>query len=234
MVAFPTAIAVTLPLASTVATLSSDVAHVTVLSVVVAGFTVAISVSVSVAFRVIAVLFRVMDAAGVASTVTTQVADTLPQVAVMVAFPTAIAVTLPFASTVATLSSDEVHVTVLSVVVTGSIVAVSVSVSVAFRVIAVLFRVMDAAGVASTVTAQVADTLPQVAVIVAFPTAIAVTLPFASTVATLSSDEVHVTVLSVVVAGSIVAVSVSLSVAFRVIAVLLRFTDSAGVADTVT
>ena len=62
---------------------------------------------------------RVMLAAGVGTTVTGQVALTLPQVAVTVAVPTATAVTWPVASTVATDSSDDFHVTVLSVVVTG-------------------------------------------------------------------------------------------------------------------
>ncbi len=172
-----------------------------------------------------------MDAAGVASTVTAQVADTLPHVAVMVAFPTAIAVTLPLASTVATLSSDDFHVTVLSVVVAGLTVAISVSVSVAFRVIAVLFRVMDAAGVASTVTAQVADTLPQVAVMVVLPTDTAVTTPFA-TVAIVSSALFHTMVLSVVVSGATVAVKVIVWVALRLTSVLLRLIVAAGVGST--
>ena len=201
---------------------------------VVDGLTVTTSLVLSPARRVEDETFISTLSAGVVSTVTLQEADTLPQEAEMVALPTAMAVTLPLASTVATLSSDEVHVTVLSVVVAGITVAVKVSLSVALRLSVVVLSVIEDAAVAFTVTAQVAFTLPQVAVIVALPTAIAVTVPLASTVATLSSDEVHVTVLSVVVAGITLAVKVSLSVAFRVIAVLFRVMDAAGVADTVT
>ena len=59
-------------------------------------------------------------------TVTTQVADWLPACAVMVAVPTATAVTLPVSSTVATAVLPDVQVTV-SVVSVGVTVAVSVS-----------------------------------------------------------------------------------------------------------
>ncbi len=63
----------------------------------------------------------------------------------------------------------------------------------------------------STVTLTEAENPPQVAVTVALPFSMpeaAVTTPFPSTVATLSSEEVHATVLSVASAGVTTAVSV--------------------------
>ena len=209
MVAVPTATAVTLPLASTVATFASEVLHVTVLSVVDSGRTVADRVSVSVALRVMAVLSRVMESAIVATTFIVIVELTSPQVTVIIASPTPTAVTLPSASTVATELSDEVNVTLGFVVVDGLTVTTSFVLSPARKVDVDTFISTLSAGVASTVTAQVADTLPQVAVMVAVPTATAVTLPLASIVATFASEVLHSITLTVVVAGSTVAVSVS-------------------------
>ena len=71
------------------------------------------------------VALRVTDVATIGLTVTVHVADTVPQVAVMVAVPTFLAVTNPVASTVATASSLDFQVTVLLVVFSGVTVAVS-------------------------------------------------------------------------------------------------------------
>ena len=58
---------------------------------------------------------------------TLQVAVALPQVAVILAVPTDTAVTVPSEDTVATASLSDFHVTVLSVVLSGSTVTVSFS-----------------------------------------------------------------------------------------------------------
>ena len=71
-------------------------------------------------------------------------------------------------------------------------------------------------GVGTTVTLQVADTPDAslaIALMSASPTATAVILPLASTVATAVFDEVHVSDLSEASAGAIVAVSWAVSVA---------------------
>ena len=126
-------------------------------------------------------------------TVTTQVAVLLPSVVltVIVAVPLATAVTLPFASTVATVLFDDVHVTFLLVAVVGLIVAVNGEDCLAVSDSVDLFSVTLVTGVV-TVTETVADLLPSfvLTVIDAVPTATAVTLPFTSTVATFVFDEV--------------------------------------------
>ena len=74
-----------------------------------------------------------------------------------------------------------------------------------------------------TVTLQVAERLESsivVAVIIASPTAMAVTKPLASIVATDSLDDDHLTDLSVANSGSTVATSVAVSVTSRMISVL--------------
>ena len=144
-------------------------------------------------------------------TVTLHVAiSPLFDLAIIVAVPADLAVTVPF-ETVATLLLLVVHVTVLSVASEGVIVAVSVSVLPLFMVADVLFRLMPVTATVGfvTVTVQVA-VLPLLvfAVIVAVPAALAVTVPF-DTVAMLLLLVVHVTVLSVALEGVIVAVSVS-------------------------
>jgi len=193
--------------------------------VVVAGRIVALSVSLCVALRLIEVLSSEIEFANVCSTVTLQVAERLvPSVVVAVIFatPTAIAVTTPLASTVAIASLSDFQVTALLVVVVGRMVVVNVAVSVALRVTAVVLSVIEAAGVGTTVTLQVAERLEPsavVTVIVVSPTAIAVTTPFASTVATASFCDFQVTALLVVVAGSMLTESSAVSVALRLTAV---------------
>ncbi len=125
------------------------------------------------------------------------------------ATPTDIAVTVPSAATFAIDSLSEDHVIVLSVVLAGSIVAVSLSDCPISNVMFDALSLTPEATIGLTVTLQVAETSPQVAVIVATPTETAVTVPSALTLAIASLSEVHVTVLSVVLAGSTVAVSLS-------------------------
>ena len=89
---------------------------------------------------------------------------------------------------------------------------------------------IDSASVGTTVTLQEAERFEPstvVAVIVASPSAIAVTTPLALTVATASFDDVHVTDLFVAVSGSTVAVSVVVSFTLSDASVILRVILSA-------
>ena len=190
MVAVPTSFAVTVPFA-TVATDSSDELHSTA-SVLFSGVTVAVSVTVLSFWRLSVVLESFIAVAGISfgTTVISQVAVLLPALAVIVAVPMPFAVTVPFA-TVATVSSDELHLTA-SVLFSGVTVAVSVAVSPFWRLSVVLESVISVAGTSfgTTVTSQVTLLSPMIAVMVAVPMPIAVTVPF-STAATDSSEDVQ-------------------------------------------
>ena len=119
----------------------------------------------------------------------------------IVALPPPTAVTLPFASTVATVSSLDVHVTSQS---SGSVVAVSVSVAFSAKVISALFNVIVSVG-STTVTSHVAVTSCNVlTVMVAVPVATAVTFPSLSTFTIFSLLDSQINVLF---AGFTVAVS---------------------------
>ncbi len=149
--------------------------------------------------------------------------------------PGEIAVTCPF-STVATSVFEEDHVKVLSVVVSGSIVAVIMNVSPSVRVFSVTSSEIPAASIifALTVTEQEASRPFEVdAVITAVPGAMAVTFPF-STVATSVFEEDHVTVLSVVVSGSIVAVMMNVSPSIIVFSVTSSVMPCASIIFAVT
>ena len=124
-----------------------------------------------------------------------QIAVLSPALAVMMAVPTFFAVTTPL-ETVATDASLVLHNTVLSVALSGLTVAISVIVSPTFISAEVLSNVTDVTCVGITVTAQVTDLSPALAVIVAEPTLTAIMIP-SLTVAMLASDVYHVTVLSV-------------------------------------
>ena len=139
------------------------------------------------------------------------------------------AVTRPFA-TVAIVSSEDDHTTVLSVASSGVTVAMSVSVSPSVISAVVLSRVIPVAGItfALMVISQVADTSPAFAVIVTLPALSAVTTP-SLTVATVSSDDVQTTVLSVAFSGVTVAVSVSVSPSVSSAVVLSRVIPVAGI-----
>ena len=148
-------------------------------------------------------------------TVTAQVAvlfDPSDALAVMLALPLDTAVTKPFASTVATEVLLLLHITLLSVALSG--VTVAVSCKVWPRLVndaVVLLRVIPVTGTdIFTVTAQVAVLLEPsavLAVIVALPLATAVTRPVLLTLATDGLLLVHVTLLSVASSGVTVAVS---------------------------
>ena len=189
IVAVPDATAVTFPEELTVATLVLLLLQLTFLFVAFDGVTVAVSVSVAFGANVSVVLFRLTPVTGTV-TVTAQVAVLLPSavVTVIVAVPAAPAVTFPAVETVATLVLLLLQVTFLFVALLGEIVAVSVSVAFGANVSVVLFRLTPVTGM-FTVTAQVADLPPAVAVIVAEPEPLEVTSPEDDTVATLLSED---------------------------------------------
>ena len=115
----------------------------------------------------------------------------------IVAVPSAIAVTSPADETVATDELDVVHVTVApEIVVPPASLTVAVSVSVSATETKVsedaLSSMVDATWL--TLSDAVALPSPEVAVIVAVPLPTAVTSPVDETVATPSSDEDHVTI----------------------------------------
>ena len=111
------------------ATALSELLHVTVLFVALSGFTVAVSVSDSPSVRASSVLSSSTEVTATAFflTVMAQVAVFPPAFAVMTALPSFSAVTFPF-STVATALSELLHVTVLSVALSGFTVALNESV----------------------------------------------------------------------------------------------------------
>ena len=138
---------------------------------------------------------------------TAHVAFASPQAAVMVAVPAFTAVTVP-SLTVAIVLSEEVQTMVLSVVFSGSTVAVSLAASPSYSFSAVLSSVTPVAGMGGkTVTTHSAFALPQAAVMVALPSFTAVTTP-SFTVATASLEDVHTSV-SVVFSGATVAARVA-------------------------
>jgi nicotinic acetylcholine receptor alpha-3 len=224
IVAVPSATAVTKPLASTVATevLSDD--HVTEGSVAVAGVTMAVNCCVSVGSK-ITDTGLILTAFTLVSTVTTQVAVLFPSfvVTVIVAVPFATAVTSPLASTVATAVLSDDQVTEGSVAVSGVTVAIKSIVALGFKVTAVgvTLTLVTSVTLVSTVTTQLAVKLPSfvVTVIVAVPSATAVTKPLASTVATEVLFDDHVTVEFVAVAGVTIAVNCDVCVGSNVTAV---------------
>ena len=149
------------------------------------------------------------------STVTVHEALFPSAVAVIVAVPADLAVTVPLL-TVATLGLLELHDTVLLVAFEGVTVALSVAVSPSVSEILELLRITLVTLIVTgwTSTVQYAFLPPAVAVIVAVPTDFAVTVPLL-TVATLVLLELHDTVLFVAFDGLTVAVSVAVQPAVR-------------------
>ena len=164
-------------------------------------------------------------------TVTLHVAVLSPAVAVIVVSPIAIPLITPFSSTVAIswFSDDHSTFTSGSSVSTLAVRVVSPSSSISTEL---LLKLMELIG-KDTVTSHVAFIEPAVAVMVAFPLLIAVTFPL-STLATLSSLDDHVMVLSSASLGSIVAVSVRTSLASIEAEVLSSLTDETPFGVTVT
>ena len=243
IIALPTLTAVTRPFSSTFAMDESEDVQKTDLSVVFSGSTVASSCRVSVAFSVAVFLLSDIAPARVETTLTFKEAET-PDLAVMliVVEPSERAVILPSSSTEATSGLELSKVRDLSVAVSGSTVTMIVLVSPTNISrsspeipIASLSIMMPDASVSITVTSHSAfKPLVVVAVIIALPTLTAVTRPFSSTVATVESEEVQKTDLSVVVSGSTVASSCRVSVAFSVAVFLLSDIAPARVGTTLT
>ena len=151
------------------------------------------------------VWFRVI-LAGVEVTMMETVVLIDPDVAVIVAVPTATLVTSPADDTVATLVSDEVHVTVTPVIPTPSASLTAVAIVCVAPILVNVCEAGDAVIVAtawSTVTLIVVLDEPALAVIAAVPLLTAAATPTdeldpaAVTITTLVSDEAQVTVAPV-------------------------------------
>jgi len=157
-------------------------------------------------------LFRVTPVTETGLTVTSQVAFLDPSfvVTVMVAVPTLTAVTVPVEDTLATEVLLEDQVTVLSEAFSGVTVGVKVSDSPILSDREVLFKLTPVTETGFTVTEQVAVLLPSfvLTVMVAVPTALAVTTPEDETVAIEELLVLQVTDLSVALDGLTVAVRV--------------------------
>ena len=135
IVAFPTDTAVTDPVDETVATFGLLDVQVTVLSVALAGYTVAVSCSVSPTFNEVLDLLIEIDVTNRFLTVIVQDAlKLLPSfvVAVMTAVPTDLPITVPSLFTLATLGLLEVQFNVLFEAYSGKIVAVIFNVSLVY------------------------------------------------------------------------------------------------------
>lgn len=225
IVAVPTASAVIVPLL-TLAMFALLLLQEMFLFVASEGVTVAVNVSVPPTESVVEVLLRLTPVTGTV-TVTAQVADLLPAVAVIVAEPPATAVTLPFASTVATASLLLFQVTVLSVALEGDTVAVRVSVAPFVKDSVCLFKVTLDTSIALTETVHCAVLPPSsvVTVIVAVPTPCAVTCPLASTDATDVLLLLQETFLLPALSGLTVATSVSVCPGSKESSVLFSVTE---------
>src|SRR5690554_2149483 len=114
----------------------------------------------------------------------------------------------------------------------GMIVAVSCVLSVISNVMLSFDRLTPVTFIGSTVTSQLADTSPHVAVIIVVPMPIPDTAPSATAAISLFS-ELQTISLWVVFSGSIVAVNVSVEPISIFIDCLLRITFSAKIGSTV-
>ena len=192
MVAVPAFIAVILPFSSTATTVLSLELQATLLSVALSGVMAATNVSLSPVVMFTSWRSRVRSVTGTSGgvgsvTVTTQESEILfAEVAVMVAVPAFIAVMLPFSSTATTVLSLELQATLLSVALSGVMVAVNVSLSPVVILTSWRSRVRPVTGTSGgmgsvTVTTQESEIpFAEVAVMVAVPAFIAVILPFPS------------------------------------------------------
>jgi len=204
-VAVPLVTAVTRPPSETVATPSVDVAQVTEAPATMlpaASLTVALNVAVSPSDGNVSTESDNSMLVAVWSTVMATVSLSSPEVAVTVAEPSATDMTSPVDDTVAIASSDVAHVRVGPEIVAPA----------AFLTVAVSWAVSPRAKKPSTVsdssrltgTATVTETVrlaePEVAVIVAEPSATDVTRPVEDTVATEAADVAHVRLAPLIVA----------------------------------
>ena len=200
MVAEPAATPVTRPAADTVAAAAFEVVHVTVRPV-----RTLFDTSRSVAVNCAVCAMARAAVAGVTVTLYTTTDETVTVavplfpslVAVMVAAPTATAVTSPLLDTVATAAPPEVHVTtrpLKTLPLESRVVAVNCCVPPMLSAALDGLTVTVATGIATTVAAEVPLFPSLVAVIVAEPAATPVTRPALDTVATAEFDDVHATV----------------------------------------
>ena len=205
MVAVPGATAVTFPALSTVANSGLSLLQVTVGLEASSGFTVADRVASSPSTRSKVALSRVTELTGTV-TVTLQVAECSPALAIMVASPPPTAFTLPSA-TVTTSALEVLQVTVLLVASSGFTVAARVVSCPLIRFRVLLSRETEVTSITflETATVQVAVLSPALAVMVAVPSFTAVTLPVLSTVAISALSVLQATVLSVASLGDTVA-----------------------------
>src|SRR5205823_5425791 len=190
IVADPTATAVTSPLPSTVATVVLSLAQVITRpdnGLPLASFGVAVSCSVCPTCTLAGDGVTATEATGAGVTVTSDVPLCPSLVAVMVAVPAATPVTspLPFTRATAVLLLDQVTTRPLSGFPLASFgLAVSCTVAPCCTLAGEGLTVTEATGTVVTVTVDVPLLPSDVAVIVADPTATAVTSPLPSTVAT--------------------------------------------------
>ena len=166
-----------------------------VVTVAFEGFTVGLIWYVSPTLSVILVSGSVTDVTGTLTvTVHDAVRAPLSLVAVITAVPSATATTLPFGSTLATLSLFDDHDTPLIDGLDGLYLIDRLLVAPAFKASVCLFTLIDVTGLASTLTVTVVSAfsspLPFVTVIFTEPLLRPVTTPLL-TVAIVSSDELH-------------------------------------------
>jgi hypothetical protein len=179
------------------------------------GATVAVNCLLSLGARdaIVGLSVTPVTATAVATTVIAAVAVLLPStvVTVIVADPTPIAVTKPDVFTVAIVVSDDDQETAMLVALLGTTVAVNCLVPLGVReaLVGSTLTPVTAFGVATTVIAAVAVLPPStvVTVIVAEPTATAVTKPDPVTVAIEESDDDQETAVFVALLGATVAVN---------------------------
>ena len=145
IVAVPLALAVTLPLLSTVATDVLLLFHLTVLSVALLGVIVADNWVVSFTFKLIALVFNVILVTGTVIsfclTVITHVAFLDPLLAVITTSPAPTAVTLPLLTVAIFVLLDD-HVIFLLVALLGFIVADKLIESFTYIIVSVIFIVI--------------------------------------------------------------------------------------------
>src|SRR5260221_301077 len=220
----PAALPVTRPFASTVARVALLVPHVTVRPVSAfpaASFGVAVSCSVVPTITLAGVGVTSTEATGAGVTVRLDVPLLPSLVAVMTTGPpTLLPVTRPFASTVARVASLVPHVTVrpVSVLPFASFsVAVSCSVMPTATLAGAGVTATESTGAGVIVTADV-PLLPSLVAVIAIgpPAALAVTMPFTSTVAMVALLVVHVTVRPV---SGLPAASFGVAVSWTVVPV---------------
>src|SRR4051812_11469031 len=242
MVTEPAAMPFTSPVPETVATAIALLDHVTtrpVRTLPAESLVTTDSCSVDPMFTPLDAGDTVTDATG--TTVTVIVAAPLcpSLVAVIVAEPTATAVTRPFADTVATLDAllDHVIVRPVSTLPAASLVVAVGCPDVLTRSVFVAgARVTGATGTTATVMVAVPVLPSLVAVIVTDPAATAATSPLAETVATAGVPLDQVTIRPVSTfptESSVVALSCTVVPTFRLLLAGDMLTDATGTAQTV-